>query len=316
MFITGAGGFVGSWLLESLLHADREHQLGVRVTALVRDPARFSDRFPSLAVASAVALQPGDVTQTISPSGEFTHVVHCASAASPAENAARPDDVVDLIETGTARVIELAKRSSGVRFLQMSSGSVYGMQPRELSQLPESHSGDADAVVPGERFGAAKLAAERLGAAAVNDNVNFVAARAFGLVGPRLPLDGQFAIGNFLRDAAAGKPVAVNGDGTPVRSWLYAADLSAWCWTILVSGTAGAAYNVGSDEAISIGEAAHRVAALAEPPVPVTVAKPADPLAQPSRFVPDITRARAELGLDAWISLDDGLKRTWDWVRQ
>lgn len=150
----------------------------------------------------------------------------------------------------------------------------------------------------------------------MNDNVNFVAARAFGLVGPRLPLDGQFAIGNFLRDAAAGKPVAVNGDGTPVRSWLYAADLSAWCWTILVSGTAGAAYNVGSDEAISIGEAAHRVAALAEPPVPVTVAKPADPLAQPSRFVPDITRARAELGLDAWISLDDGLKRTWDWVRQ
>lgn len=316
VFITGAGGFVGSWLLESLLHADRAHGLGIRVIALARDPAAFAGRLPHLAAAPAVATLRGDVRQAIATNRGFTHVVHCASAAPPEENAARPDDVVDLIETGTARVIELARRFSGARFLQMSSGSVYGQQPPELEMIPESHPGEASSEVPAERFGAAKRSAERLGASAAGTGVRAVAARAFGLVGPRLPLNGQFAIGNFLRDAAAGRAIAVRGDGTPIRSWLHAADLAAWCWTILAMGGTGTAYNVGSDDAISIGEAARRVGALAEPPLPVSVARTADPGMPRSRFVPDITRARTELGLDVWIPLDDALKRTWDWVRQ
>ena len=316
LFITGAGGFVGSWLLESLLHADRAHRLGIRVTALVRDPARFSGRLPHLAAAPAVTLQHGDVKQEIAPSEEFTHIVHCASAASPEENAASPNDVVDLIEVGTSHVLDLAREHSGTRFLQMSSGSVYGSQPPAMEKMPESHAGEADPTVPVERFGAAKRAAERFGASAAGDGVHFVVARAFGLVGPRLPLDGQFAIGNFLRDAMAGRPVAVHGDGTPVRSWLYAADLAAWCWTVLARGEAGTSYNVGSDQAVSIGQAALRVASLAKPPLPVTIARTVTSTPQASRFVPNIARAREKLGLDVWIPLDDAIGRTWDWVRQ
>lgn len=316
VFITGAGGFVGSWLLESLLYADRAHGLGVRVTALARDPAVFAERLPHLAAAPAVTFQRGDVRQAITVNGGFTHVLHCASAALPEENAAHPDDVVDLIETGTARVIEVARRFAGARFLQMSSGSVYGPQPPELERMPESHSGEASSAIPAERFGAAKRSAERLVASAAGGGVHVVTARAFGLVGPRLPLNGQFAIGNFLRDAAAGRAIAVQGDGTPVRSWLHAADLAVWCWAILALGGTGTAYNVGSDDAHSIGEAARRVGALTEPPLPVSVARTADPRIPRSRFVPDITRARTDLGLDVWIPLDDALRRTWDWVRQ
>ena len=316
LFITGARGFVGSWLLETLLRANRAHGLGIRATALVRDPAAFSERLPHLASAPEVAVIAGDARRPIAVAGAFTHFVHCASAATPDENTRHPDGVVDLIETGTRNVLDVARRHGGARFLQMSSGAVYGPQPQGMSRLPESYPGEANAAVPDERFGAAKLAAERFGVGAADDEVHFVAARAFGLVGPRLPLDGQFAIGNFLSDAAAGRAVAVSGDGTPIRSWLYAADLAAWCWTILAHGKAGAAYNVGSDEAISIGEAARRVAAIVEPPLPVTTAKTADPDAPTSRFVPDITRARSELGLEVRIGLNDALRRTWEWARQ
>ena len=135
------------------------------------------------------------------------------------------------------------------------------------------------------------------------------------MVGPRLPLEGQFAIGNFLGDALADRPVHVTGDATPVRSWMHAADMSAWCWTLLARGKAGTAYNVGSEQALTMWDAAQRVAALAEPPV--TAVRDREPVigAAPNRYVPSTRRAREEFGLSAWIPFDDALRRTWAWLQ-
>ena len=315
LFITGAGGFVGSWLLETLLFANGELKLGVRVTALVRDADRFTRRLPHLAASPAVRLQPGDVRTAHIPPGEATHVVHCASALPPQVNEERPDEVMDVIERGTARMVSEAERIGRVRFLQVSSGSVYGPQPAELPRLSETFPGATNAADPAQRFGAAKRRAESAGEAAVARGVQFVSARMFALVGPRLPLDGQFALGNFLGDALAGRPVSLTGDGTPVRSWMHAADMAAWCWTLLVRGKRGAAYNVGAEDERTLWDAAHRVAALPSPPVRAQRAREPDAASRPSRYVPSIQRARDELGLDAWIPFDDALRRTWSWLR-
>jgi len=315
LFITGAGGFVGSWLLETLLFANGELKLGVRATALVRDAARFTRHLPHLAASPAVRLQTGDVRTASAPAGGATHVVHCASALPPRVNEERPDEVVDIIERGTARMVAEAAHSRGARFLQMSSGSVYGPQPAELRRMSEEFSGAASAADPAQRFGAAKRRAEQHGEAAAARGVRFVSARMFALVGPRLPLDGQFALGNFFGDALAGRPVRLSGDGTPVRSWMHAADMAAWCWTLLVRGKAGAAYNVGSEDERTLWDAAQRVAALPSPPVHAERAREPDAASRPSRYVPSIQRARDELGLDAWIPLDDALRRTWHWLR-
>jgi dTDP-glucose 4,6-dehydratase len=315
VLITGATGFVGSWMLETLVHASDTLKLDLHATALVRDREAFTQRFPHLAASAAVRVHVGDVRIVDPPTHAFSHYVHCASAAPPRMNAERPDEVIEVIERGTERMLEEAESGRGARFLQVSSGSIYGPQPPSLEKLPETYAGRADARDPAQRFGAAKLRAELRGEASVARGVRYVAARMFAVVGPRLPLDGQFAIGNFLGDALAGRPVRITGDGTPIRSWLHAADMAAWCWTLFARGEAGHSYNVGSEEALPMQEAAGRVAALASPRVAVERAVEPDPHAVPSRYVPSTSAARDAFGLEAWIPLDDSLRRTWDWLQ-
>ncbi len=125
-------------------------------------------------------------------------------------------------------------------------------------------------------------------------------------------LDVHFAIGNFLRDQMQGGPIVVKGDGTAVRSYLYASDLAIWLWTILFQAPSCRAYNVGSEEAIDIGNLARVVASIASPPVEVRIegAPTGNP---PARYVPSTQRAQAELGLAQHVSLPEALEKTRHW---
>jgi nucleoside-diphosphate-sugar epimerase len=312
LFITGGTGFFGKWVLESLLHANRS--LGVQVSALVltRNADGFSREMPGLASNPAITLHGGDLTDFTFPDGTFSHVLHMGTTSSTATfNNEEPLAKFANIAHGTERALEFAVRGRAVRFLHTSSGAVYGRQPDDIAFLPEEFSVAPDPTVTAAAVGHSKRVAEFLTAAyAEKYGIQATNARCFSFIGPHLPLDIHYAAGNFIRDALAGGPIVVRGDGAPQRSYLYAADLVIWLLTIMVRGTPGRVYNVGSEEDVTIGELAHRVARLAPVPVQVTIAgsSPASPLRD--RYVPSTARARRELGLETLISLDDAIART------
>jgi dTDP-glucose 4,6-dehydratase len=315
--MTGATGFVGSWLLASLLWADEQLDLGLRAMVLTRDPAGFAQRMPSLAGHPAVAVLAGDV-RTFAAESRFDVVVHAAAqalaGAAPAAHRARYEADV----TATTRVLEVARQSGASRLLFTSSGAVYGVQPPDLAQVPEGYEDTPGLGDLPTAYGRAKRESERLIAdhcAATGSYAGI--ARLFAFVGPLLPLATGYAAGDFLGDALRGGPVRVSGDGSAVRSYLHPADLAAWLWTILLEGESCRPYNVGSDVPVAVGELARRVCGLAEPPCALSIAgsPPAGDLLPP-RYVPAIGRAGGELGLRVWIDLDDALRRTWAWLRQ
>lgn len=312
LFVTGGTGFFGRWLLAVLARAHEAYDISA--TVLTRDPDAFRNACPDLADHPAIALVRGDVRWFEFPKGRFTHVVHAATDTSAAADADAAN-LIDSIVGGTARVLEFASAAGASRLLYVSSGAVYGPQPADLERIPEAYAGAGDPLDPRQAYGQAKRMAEQMCAcASTRGALQVVVARAFAFVGPGLPLDGHFAVGNFIRDAVAGREIVVSGDGTPLRAYLYAGDLSAWLLTLLTQGEAGTAYNVGSDEAVSIADLAQRVARLA-PGAGVTIKGAPTPGAPRARYVPAIDKAR-KLGLDVWTSLDEAILRTVDFARR
>lgn len=311
LFITGGTGFFGGWMVESLLHADERLGLGVRAHLLTRDPERFRAVAPHVAGHPSITLCAGDIRDFAFPEADFSSILHMATETELGGSAAASFSTA---VSGTTRVLELAARSVARRLLLTSSGAVYGTQPPDLERIPEDHARAPRPEDPAAGYGHGKRAAEFLCAAAAADTgLEVKIARCFAFVGPLLPLDANFAIGNFIRDAMTGGPIRVAGDGTPRRSYLYAADLAAWLWTILLRGAPGRPYNVGSDADVAIADLARLVAEAINPGAEVVVAQPPTPNRPPARYVPAIERASSELGLRPWVALQDAIRRTADW---
>lgn len=300
LFLTGATGFFGTWLLSSLAWARRRLGLALDVTILTRAPAKART---ALTESAGVAFVGGDVRSFAFPDGAFTHVVHGATAASATLNSSAPREMFDVIVDGTKHVLELADRSGAGRFLFISSGAVYGAQT--VTHVREDDRSGPDVLNPSFAYHEGKRAAEMLAAFQAR---GLVVARGFAYVAPYLPLDIHFAIGNFIRDALAGGPIEISGDGTPFRSYMYGTDLAVWLWTLLVRGAEKTAYNVGSDDGRPLREIAERVAAEAGG-IDVHIAKQALPGHVPSRYVPNVDRARG-LGLNLTVDLDEAIRRT------
>ncbi len=314
IFLTGGTGFFGKWLVETLLWANARLDLGIQAVLLTRDPDGFRERFPHLGGHPSVTLHPGDVRSYGFPDGDFSHVIHGATDVNISLHRQYPLLMLDTIVQGARRTLDFAVASHASKFLFISSGAVYGKQASELTHMPETCTSAPDPMDPLAANGEGKRLVEFLCAAYHRQHgLETKIARCFAFVGPYLPLDFHFAIGNFIRDAMLGGPIQVSGDGTPYRSYLYAADLAVWLWTILLRGESCTPYNVGSECEVTIAELARQVSQVVNPAAKISIAAHPTPGHKPARYVPLTELAQEELGLRETVSLAESIRRTAQW---
>lgn len=305
---------MGTWLLESLVHAKQRYNLDIQAVVLTRDPEAFRRRAPHLVASPALQLVQGDVRNPPLFDGSFSHLIHGATDASAHLLRSDPHRMFDTILSGTRSMLEVAADKGVSRTLFLSSGAVYGQQPPDLAHVPETWNGLLDCADPRSAYAEGKRAAETLCAIyAQHHGLPVSIARCFAFVGPYLPLDTHFAVGNFIGDALRGQPIVVKGDGTPFRSYLYATDLTIWLWHLLLRGSSGMPFNVGSEEAISIRALAELVGQELDRPVQVMGV--ANPKAPSERYIPSHGRITSQLGLTQTVSLREGIRRTAQWHR-
>ncbi len=316
LLITGGTGFVGRWLLESLLWAQNRYELGVRAFVLTRDPRRFAMSAPRLATHAAIRIISGDMRSFTLPESHVDYVIHAATETVGPPGTYDPVGKFEADVQGTRQILAIAEAHGARRLIFTSSGAVYGPQPHDLALVTEDYPGAPDSTDPTTAYGQGKRASEFLfSAAAASGELEVVIARCFAFAGPYLPLDSNYAFGNFIRDALAGGPVVVAGDGTARRSYLYTADLAIWLWTLLLKGRSGRVYNVGSDTEVSIESLARTIAGTVSPGAHVEVRTLALAVEPAKRYVPSIERARTELGLRPLVSLKEAIERTAAWHR-
>lgn len=315
LLITGGTGFFGRALiryLDSCMGCTGQRPFE-RVTILTRNPQGFSARHPVLGNLPWLDWHQGDVLDfaSLPHALRFDSILHAAADSTDA-NALTALQRYRQIVDGTENLLQFAARCGAKRFLLTSSGGAYGPQPPGMDLIPEAWHGMPDPLLPGSVYGVAKRQAEHLCLLyGQQHGFDTVIARCFAFVGEDLPLDAHFAIGNFIRDALQRPALTVQGDGSPLRSYLHQHDLAHWLLTLMARGASGNAYNVGSDHAISIRDLAHLVRDTVAPDKPVHIQGVTDAkqLAR-NRYLPSIEKISSQLGLRVEIGLQEAILRT------
>jgi dTDP-glucose 4,6-dehydratase len=301
--VTGGAGFLGSHLCDALMAR------GERVVAVDDLSTGTADNLAGLVGCDGFELVVADVSQDLPVTGAVDAVMHFASPASPPDYLARPRQTLAVGSEGTRRALVLAAEH-GARFVLASTSEVYG-DPRVHPQT-EDYWGNVNPVGPRSVYDEAKRFAESLTMAwHRTEGTNVGIARIFNTYGPRLrPGDGR-VVSNFLVQAMAGRPLTVYGDGSQTRSLCFVEDEVAGILALLDSALTGPV-NIGNPDEMRVLDLAHAVLELTGSTSPI-VHEPL-PTDDPTRRRPDITLARRELGWEPRVALDEGLRRTADYL--
>lgn len=307
--VIGGTGFFG----KSVLDAFRRGLLATwnvdRVIAAARQPEAVARDHPEL-VGPGVELVTLDVAAPHAVLPRADYVIHAANTTDARAYAANPlRERAAILAAAERFVARAAIDCPAARIVYASSGAVYGQQVADVAGLAEDapFTGAEEMVAYKRDYAEAKRHAEAVIAAYGRSHSARVAiARCFAFVGPYLPRDQHFAIGNFLADGLAGRPVAVTARAPVIRSYMHADDLVRWLMAIADAATPKCPiFNVGSDEGVDVADVARRVAARCGVPahVPDRAATPLD------RYVPSIDKGREALGLSL-LPLDAAIDAT------
>ena len=311
--VTGASGFVGTWLVASLCELRRRQEISdMEIVVIVRNPEtarlRLGDEIWKV-VEPVVA----DVRAGIPALGNVSHAIHGATPSSLRSGSHDQRGVLVTSVVGTNNLVKaLGDAHRRPRVLNLSSGAVYGPQPPDLPRLPETYTGGPTPDLHTSPYAEGKRSTESLLENAGREGlITPIQARLFAFLGPMLPTNEGFAIGNFIQDAAQERTVRVLGDGSTVRSYLNARDLATWLIRLLTLAPSGKPYNVGSPHARSLREWAALCAELAGTDVSVGDRK----LGERSLYIPDVSNS-AELGLCSDVEDPVPALRSWlTWLR-
>lgn len=310
VFVTGATGFFGVWMLSALVRIQRTLCGDLKLVALSRNPDQFLARHPEFEFDRHVHFIAGDVSEFTYPLADVTHLIHMATTNAAETFAGQSQfSKLDLLYAGTLNVL---KQCSGSleSVLMTSSGVAYGHLERD--KIVESDQGRLDTTDLRSALALGKLVSEYMVSSfSEQEKYGYSIARCFSFAGPYLPLDLHYAFGNFIRHAQRKEHIVIRGDGLDRRSYLYIGDAMAWLLRMLVEPK-NKIYNVGSEKDLSVYELAVKIAQIAGHGLKVEtlgLAAPKDNFRRPS-YLPSTELIRSDYpGLAEWTDVNQVIEK-------
>jgi dTDP-glucose 4,6-dehydratase len=297
--VTGGAGFLGSHLCEELLRR------GTGVICLDNFLTGTPANIAHLIGEPRFRLIKCDVTDFVHVPGPVDLVLHLASAASPADYLRLPIETLKVGSVGTLHALGLAV-DKGARFVLASTSEVYG-DPLQHPQS-EAYWGNVNPVGPRSVYDEAKRYAEALTTAyRMSRGTDTAIVRIFNTYGPRMRPDDGRAIPTFIRQALAGEPLSVTGDGSQTRSVCYVDDTIRGILALAESPAPGPV-NIGGPLELPVIDLAKTIIELSG--LPGSIRHIERPVDDPRMRRPDTTLAQELLGWTPRVELREGMART------
>lgn len=299
--ITGGAGFIGSHLCDRLLSE------GHKITCVDNLVTGSRRNISHLAGNASFRFMERDVVAGLDDvEGPFGYTLHFASPASPPDYLRIPIETLLVGSIGTHKVLDVALKNKAV-FLVASTSEIYG--DPEIHPQQESYWGNVNTIGPRSCYDEAKRYAEAATMAyhrALGVDARII--RIFNTYGPRMRINDGRAVANFICQALKGEDITVYGDGSQTRSFCYVSDLVDGITRMMKSGSPGVPVNLGNPVEMTILEMANLVINLTG--AKSRIIHSSLPVDDPKKRKPDISRAKATLGWEPKVELEEGLKQT------
>lgn len=314
VYVTGGTGFVGTWLAELITYLNDAHNFGTQLLLLAREADAFRDKAPHLAGRPGIRLISSDVRNIIDLPSDVNYIIHAAATPDNRQHMSNPLAVMETITRGTATLLDAAVKLPNLsNILNISSGQIYGRQCCATATINEDAVGTLPCNSITSIYPEAKRYAETLCCAYWSScKLPIVTARPFSFIGPYQSLDKPWAINNFIRDALTDNDIRIISNGMPVRSYMYPSDMAYWLLRMLIDGTSGQAYNLGSPYGITLRDVAGKVKTYSATTSDIIIKEMHE---DNSVFVPDNSLVSSALGLEIKVPIDETLKRSLRWFR-
>ena len=304
-FITGATGLFGSWILAFLNWTIKRKFAEPKIAILSRNKTIVFPRW--------FEVVEGDVRNFRLDKTKYDYFIHLAAPSALNTNQGMKDlEKFDILGRGTRHVLDLAQNLARKRVLVASSGAVFG--GFDSSRVHPISECDLSTLVydsTNQGLGLGKKVAEFITRDyCLNGLVDASVARCFSFVGPGLPTDLHYAVGNFVADAITTRKITIEGNGLTQRSYMDLGDMVLWLLTILFDGRTGEDYNVGSNDAVTLYQLASKIKELVDENIDIEVLDKADTnIGVPANFyyVPNVDKAIKQLDLKHLSNLNSSL---------
>lgn len=304
IFITGGTGFFGKLLLETFLFFNNKLDTNIKITVLTRNYEKFIYNYPQF-LNKNIKFINGDIRNFNIDCDNIDYIIHAAASVDPILEKENSDEMFSIIVDGTKYLLKKIKPYNVKRILFTSSGAVYGKQPYNLKYIEENYNCKPDSI-----YGNGKYISENI---LLDSDIDTIVTRCYAFVGPYLNLKIHYAIGNFISDCLEKRDIIIKGDGTPLRSYLYTADLIIWLITALLNSDINEIYNIGSMKEISIFDLAKLVTKQFSYETKINVLSKKDIGIASSIYLPNNSKITSRLNVIENYSLENMIKRTIEW---
>lgn len=297
ILISGGTGFFGKVLTDFFLNLNTQKNLNIRLILTARNPNNNN----------RVKFVASDIREPLNINENIDFIIHTATPV--ANDTSSPDDLLDVIINGTQNILKLAVEKNVSKIVNISSGAVYGEQPEHMERISEEYLDNVAVFNRSHIYGSGKRIAEILVESFCQKNkLNYITLRGFAFSGRHLPLDAQFAVGNFVRDAKKDGIIRIKGDGSAARSYLDSSDMAEWILAALLSDETDKAYNLGSEHEVTILQLAEIMAGLI-PGTKVEVENKLSANIKTNRYIPDVGKIMNDLGVTQKVSLKHSIEK-------